>query len=67
MSKIDVRTVLLIGLVIAIATGAAGYGIAYILTVILCGRLPLLRSRLWGQENVFTAEYHLRTGAAIIE
>jgi hypothetical protein len=46
MSRIDVPTVLLIGLVIAIATGAAGYGIAYILTVILGGRLPLLRSRL---------------------
>jgi hypothetical protein len=43
---IDVPTVLLIGLIIAIASGAAGYGIAYILTVILGGRVPVLRSQL---------------------
>lgn len=43
---IDAPTVLLIGLIIAITSGAAGYGIAYVLTVILGGRVPLLRSQL---------------------
>lgn len=43
---IDVPTVLLIGLVIAVASGVAGYGIAYILTVIFAGRVPRLRSQL---------------------
>ena len=53
---IDVPLVLLIGLVIAITSGAAGYGIAYLLTVILGGRLPLLRSRLrWSRTATPTA------------
>jgi hypothetical protein len=53
---INAPTVLLIGLVIAIASGAASYGITYILIVILGGRLPLLRSQLrWSKTATPTA------------
>jgi hypothetical protein len=44
--RIDTPAILLIGLVIAIASGAAGYGIAYVLIAVFAGRLPLIRSQL---------------------
>jgi hypothetical protein len=44
--RIDTPAILLIGLVIAIASGAAGYGITYVLVAVFGGRLPLIRSRL---------------------
>ena len=58
-SRIDTPTILLIGLIIAIAT-TSSYGIVYVLVVIFTGRSPLQRS--WLRWSKTTTPTTLLTG-----